>query len=161
MRWFWKHKIVSIFLIIIITLILVSLYWLFFIFDKITDHQYGKYKFRYDYFRDDAYFEYELIDQNIYGKNKTNLDSGYYPLVKDYYIDKSAILFTYVNGDYYDGYCYYEKKLYFGKIDIINNKLYDNININLYPDVYKKLSNLNSTQRKWLDDYSNKCPKKK
>ncbi|PIT41081.1 hypothetical protein [Snodgrassella alvi] len=158
MKRHWMHIIASTFCIFCLGLILMSIYWLLFIFDKITDYNYGNYTFRYDYSRDDAYFEYELIDHNIYNKNITKSDAKNYSLVKNYYKKNNNIFFSYINGDYYDGYCYYESKLYFGKIDLERNILQDNISINKYSETYKKLSNLNVTQQKWLNSPKNRCP---
>jgi len=43
-----------------------------------------------------------------------------------------SIFFTYINGTFDEGFCYYERKIYLGKIDLKTNKLENNININLY-----------------------------
>lgn len=93
----------------------------------------------------------------IYNKNITKSDAKNYSLVNNYY-KKIIIFFSYINGDYYDGYCYYESKLYFGKIDLKRNILQDNISINKYSVIYQKLSNLNVTQQKWLNTPKNICP---
>lgn len=71
-----------------------------------------------------------------------------------------SIFFTYINGTFDEGFCYYERKIYLGKIDLKTNKLENNININLYTKIYKKLSNLGSSERTWLNKAYNKCPEK-
>lgn len=93
MKRHWMHIIASTFCIFCLGLILMSIFWLLFIFDKITDYNYGNYTFRYDYSRDDAYFEYELIDHNIYNKNITKSDAKNYSLVKNYYKKNNNIFF--------------------------------------------------------------------
>ena len=43
-----------------------------------------------------------------------------------------SIFFTYINGTFDEEFCYYERKIYLGEIDLKINKLENNININLY-----------------------------
>ncbi|WP_037408456.1 hypothetical protein [Snodgrassella communis] len=151
MKWLWKHKIFNIFIPLSLV-VLGYIIWFAFIFTGTYDDQYGKYIFRYDYYGDSV-FEYELLDDsNIY--NYTYIHA----LVHDYVKKGDSIFFTYINGTFNEGFCYYEKKLYLGKIDLKSNKLENNININLYPKIYKKLSDLTPTERKWLNASFNKCP---
>lgn len=154
MNWFWKHKIFSIFMLLLF-LIIGSIIWFAFLFTGITDDKYGKYIFRYDYYGDSV-FEYELLDDS-------DIHNYVYvhALVHDYVKEGEDIFFTYVNGTFDDGFCYYDKNLYLGKINLKKNKLENNINIHLYPNTYKLLSDLSSTEKKWLNTYSHKCPERK
>lgn len=78
----------------------------------ITDDKYGKYIFRYDYYGDSV-FEYELLDDS-------DIHNYVYvhALVHDYVKEREDIFFTYVNGTFDDGFCYYDKNLYLGKINL-------------------------------------------
>lgn len=120
MKWIWKHKIFS---VLILLSLLISGYaiWFVFIFTGRIDDQYGIYIFRYDYYGDSG-IEYELYHTS----NKHN----YHALVPNYVKKGDSIFFTYINGTFDEGFCYYERKIYLGKIDLKINKLENNININ-------------------------------
>ncbi|WP_367578182.1 hypothetical protein [Snodgrassella alvi] len=111
MNWFWKHKIFSIFMLLLF-LIIGYIIWFAFLFTGITDDKYGKYIFRYDYYGDSV-FEYELLDDS-------DIHNYVYvhALVHDYVKEGEDIFFTYVNGTFDDGFCYYDKNLYLGKINL-------------------------------------------
>lgn len=82
-----------------------------------------EYIFRYDYYGDSG-IEYEL--------HHTSNKHNYHALVPNYVKKGDSIFFTYINGTFDEGFCYYERKIYLGKIDLKTNKLENNININLY-----------------------------